>query len=97
MKPIKIGVIGTGNMGRNHVRILREENTRFQLVGIYDADQPRREAIAQTYETTAFPSPQALLEKTDAVVVAVPSPTARRRPRELTVTTVSSLLSQVTP
>lgn len=73
MKPIKIGVIGTGNMGRNHVRILREENTRFQLVGIYDADQPRREAIAQTYETTAFPSPQALLEKTDAVVVAVPS------------------------
>lgn len=70
---IRIGVIGTGNMGRNHVRILREERGRFQLAGVYDADPRRAEKIARTYETEAFPSVDALLDRVEAVVVAVPS------------------------
>lgn len=46
MDRLKIGVIGTGNMGRNHVRILREERGRFQLAGLYDMDRSRGERIA---------------------------------------------------
>ena len=38
MRKLKIGVIGTGHMGRNHVRNLVEEK-RFDFVGIYDASQ----------------------------------------------------------
>ena len=70
---IRIGVIGTGNMGRNHVRILREEWGRFHLVGIYDADPQRAGKIACTYGTEAFSSMDALLDNVEAVVVAVPS------------------------
>lgn len=73
MSQIKIGVIGTGNMGRNHVRICREESGHFQLVGVYDVDPVRCEAVARSYETTAFHSAEVLLENVDAVVVAVPS------------------------
>ena len=40
METLKIGVIGTGNMGRNHVRNLSEEK-RFNFVGIYDVDYER--------------------------------------------------------
>lgn len=38
MNRIKIGVIGTGSMGRNHVRILSVEKGPFEFAGFYDAD-----------------------------------------------------------
>ena len=41
MEQLKICVIGTGHMGRNHVRNLVEEK-RFNLVGIYDSNFPHR-------------------------------------------------------
>ena len=72
MEKLKIGVIGTGHMGRNHVRNLADEK-RFDLVGIYDANETQAKEIAAQYETTAFPSLEELLDAVDAVVVAVPS------------------------
>lgn len=41
MKSLKIGVIGTGHMGKNHVRNISEEK-RFDFIGIYDADKGKR-------------------------------------------------------
>lgn len=70
---IKIGVIGTGNMGRNHVRILNEERTEFELVGIYDANPETAASFAQKYQVKAAVSVEELLSWVDAVVVAVPS------------------------
>ncbi len=72
MEQLKIGVIGTGHMGRNHVRNLSEEK-RFDLVGIYDVNSEQAEAIAETYSTSVFDSLDELLDEVDAVVVAVPS------------------------
>lgn len=69
---MKIGVIGTGHMGRNHVRALSEEG-RFILAGIYDKDLSQAEEIAAQYGTRAFASLDSLLEQVEAVVVAVPS------------------------
>lgn len=70
---VKIGVIGTGNMGRNHVRILHEENNRFDLVGIYDTNIHHAKTLADIYGITAFDTLEQLLEQVDAVVIAVPS------------------------
>ena len=72
MQKLQIGVIGTGHMGRNHVRNLADEK-RFDLVGIYDANETQAKEIAELYETTAFSSLEELLDAVEAVVVAVPS------------------------
>jgi len=72
MEKLPIGVIGTGHMGRNHVRNLCEEG-RFELVGIYDKDLTQADKIAGQYGVRAFASLEALLDRVKAVVVAVPS------------------------
>lgn len=69
---LKIGVIGTGHMGRNHVRNLADEG-RFDLVGIYDANMEQAQKIAEEYGTKAFSTMNELLDEIDSVVVAVPS------------------------
>ena len=70
---LKIGVIGVGNMGRNHLRILSEETMRFDLVGIYDADKARAISLAERYGTKAFSDAEVLLTQVKAVIIAVPS------------------------
>ncbi len=72
MKELKIGVIGTGHMGINHVRNISEEK-RFELIGIYDADPSRAQEVAEIYGTRAFDDMDVLLESVEAVVIAVPS------------------------
>lgn len=72
MEPLKIGVIGTGHMGRNHVRNLSEDK-RFEFIGVYDANPVQAQEIAAKYNVKAFDEENALLDKVDAVVIAVPS------------------------
>ncbi len=72
MESLKIGVIGTGHMGVNHVRNLSDEK-RFDLVGIYDVDYDQASSVAETYGTRAYENMDGLLEDVKAVVIAVPS------------------------
>lgn len=72
MERLKIGVIGTGHMGQNHVRNLCGDE-RFNLVGIYDQNQEQADNVAERYGVTAFPSIEELLSQVEAVIVAVPS------------------------
>ncbi|MCI9064367.1 MAG: Gfo/Idh/MocA family oxidoreductase [Lachnospiraceae bacterium] len=72
MKTLKVGVIGTGNMGRNHVRNLAAEK-KFELAGFYDVNKEQAWETLQRYGTKAFESMEALLDEVEAVVIAVPS------------------------
>ncbi len=72
MEKLKIGVIGTGHMGRNHVRNLSDEK-QFNLIGVYDKNADQAKKIADEFETAAYSDPEALLKDVEAVVVAVPS------------------------
>ncbi len=72
-KKLKIGVIGVGNMGRNHLRILKEETGYFEVVGIFDANAERAAELAGRYETEAVSDAAELLRRAEAVVIAVPS------------------------
>lgn len=72
METLRIGVIGAGHMGKNHIRNLSDEK-RFELVGIYDKDQKQAEKLAKNYTTSVYTEMEKLLEHVDAVVVAVPS------------------------
>lgn len=72
MRKLKIGVIGTGHMGRNHVRNLSEE-VRFDLVGIYDKDNNTAGEIGRKYGVHIFSTLEDLLTEVEAVIIAVPS------------------------
>jgi UDP-N-acetylglucosamine 3-dehydrogenase len=70
---IRVGVIGTGAMGQNHVRIYSEMEG-VKLAGISDVDQKRVEAMATQFKTKAFTDYKKMLaEGLDAVSVVVPT------------------------
>lgn len=71
MEKIKIGVIGVGNMGKNHIRLALELNSIYDLVGVYDVNPERIRQIG--YQGRIFNNVDSLLEAVDAVVIAVPS------------------------
>ncbi|MCG2796686.1 MAG: Gfo/Idh/MocA family oxidoreductase [Actinomycetia bacterium] len=70
--PVKIGIVGTGNMGGNHARILGSL-PGAKLVGIFDSDLERAGQCAKQYETRSFPEYGELLADADAVIIAVPT------------------------
>lgn len=70
---MKVGVIGTGNMGENHVRTYLSLHDQAQVVGIYDNDQKIAQQVAEKYQVKQFPSIGDLLQSVDAVSVAVPT------------------------
>lgn len=65
----KIGVLGTGHFGRFHALKLA---ARGCLSGVHDTDAPRAAAVAAETRAEAH-SEAALIERSDAVVVAVPT------------------------
>ena len=70
---MRVGVVGTGALGYHHARLMRRL-AGAELVGIYDINPARASQVAHELETTAFPSLDALLDQTEAVTVAVPTP-----------------------
>lgn len=70
---MKVGVIGTGSMGKNHARIYATLTDQCELVGVYDVNRHNAAAVAEQYGVTAFTSLQALLDNVEAVSIAVPT------------------------
>ena len=73
MRRLKVGVIGTGKMGRNHVRNYAEEIGHFELIGVYDANFQQALKVARQYNTKAYEDLSELLGQVEAVSVVVPS------------------------
>ena len=71
----KVGVIGVGSMGRNHVRAYTALSHMCELVGVYDIDEERNREIAESYGIKAFASAQELLSEVEAVNIATPTTT----------------------
>ena len=70
--PLRVAVVGTGALGRHHVRILAEL-AEAELVGIVDLDVDRARQLADEHGTVALASATELPGMVDAVVVAVPT------------------------
>lgn len=71
MDRIKIGVIGVGNMGKNHVRLLKEMKSDFDFRGVFDTD--KEHVIKTGYTGKIFDSVEELMSDVEALVVAAPS------------------------
>jgi len=79
MEQLNIGVIGTGRMGKNHVRILNELESA-NLVALSDTDKEQLGRITSLYKVKGYLNYQDMLstEQLDAVVVAVPTTLHKR-------------------
>ncbi|HUX67015.1 MAG TPA: Gfo/Idh/MocA family oxidoreductase [Terriglobales bacterium] len=71
-EPLKIGVVGCGVFGRHHARVLAQA-PGAQLVGVFDTDPERAQALAQEFRTRAFASLDELERTAAAAVVAAPT------------------------
>jgi len=70
---LRVGVIGVGHLGKIHVRILKELNTHFDLVGIYDSNEQTARQVSQEFGLKYFESPKDLMNSVDCVDVVTPT------------------------
>ena len=69
---LKVGVIGVGHLGEYHVQKYSAIQ-KVELVGVVDANPERANEIALRYNTSAYKSHYEILDRVDAVSLAVPT------------------------
>tara|TARA_Y100001968_G_C19431556_1_gene757358 strand:- start:718 stop:1710 length:993 start_codon:yes stop_codon:yes gene_type:complete len=72
MIPVRVGVIGIGNMGWHHARVLsllKDAN----LIGVADLDKERGNLATQNFDCRWFENYESLLNEVEAVCIAVPT------------------------
>ncbi len=72
MVPVKVGVIGVGNMGWHHARILSLLKDA-ELIGVADPDQERGRLANEQFGCQWFEKYQSLLDEVEAICIAVPT------------------------
>ncbi len=73
MSEVRIGVVGTGGMGKAHCRALKDCR-RARLAGVTDAVMESAQAAGREFGVPVFPSVEALLDsgQVDAITIATP-------------------------
>jgi predicted dehydrogenase len=69
MDKIKIGVIGTGHLGKIHTKLWKN-NTNIELIGVYDIEVEKAEQVANEFGCYSFKDIDSLLENVNAVTIA---------------------------
>jgi predicted dehydrogenase len=72
MSKIRLAVVGVGEFGRKHVRVVRE-SPRAELVAVVDTDPARASEVAAANGCAAFTDARELAGQADAAIVAVPT------------------------
>lgn len=73
MSKVKVGVIGTGHLGKIHTKLFKEV-ANCELMGIYDRDSGCAKQVASEFKVKSFEDPDKLLDEIDAVdIVATTS------------------------
>ncbi len=70
--PVKVGVIGVGNMGWHHARVLSLLKDA-DLIGIADPDHERGRLANEQFGCKWFKDYQSLINEVEAVCIAVPT------------------------
>ena len=81
-REVRVGVIGLGSMGRNHVRVLRTL-PRVRLAAIAYTEDVALAAATSDSGAQAFAEPMALLSEADLDAVIVAAPTTSHLPLTL--------------
>jgi predicted dehydrogenase len=68
MEKLKVGVIGTGHLGKLHTKLFKELND-CELTGIYDRDSEQLNKTANEFQVKAFMNDSDLIDAVDAVSI----------------------------
>ncbi len=71
-QPVRLGVIGVGHLGSVHASFISSLKGAVPA-GIYDIDHARASEIAAGHKLKVFDSADALLDESDAVIIATPT------------------------
>jgi predicted dehydrogenase len=69
---IKIGLIGVGNMGKNHLRVLNMLKD-VEVTFVFDPDELKRNQVKNQYAVHVVDSLDGVLNDVDGVIVAAPT------------------------
>jgi predicted dehydrogenase len=68
MEKLKVGVIGTGHLGRLHTKLFKQVDG-CELIGIYDKDHEKAKLAAGEFKVNYFGDVDQLIKSTDAVSI----------------------------
>ena len=74
MKKARIGVVGTGHLGNLHTKMF-SQIPNAELVGVFDSDAAKADAVASEHRTRSFPSLGELLDSVEAISIATTTTT----------------------
>lgn len=72
MNHLRYAIIGAGNMGKNHVRVV-SELSNAELAFVVDADPERAQALAQQFNCQFATDYKEIADQVDAVSIVVPT------------------------
>lgn len=70
---LKIGVIGAGHLGRIHIKLIRELQDIYELVGFHDPDAEVRHKVETEYGIKGFERVGDLIEQVQVIDVVTPT------------------------
>jgi len=70
---LKIGLVGTGHLGKIHLRNLLELSSDFEVLGFYDTDQLTANEVERDFHLTAYPDLEKLIVDVDALLISSPT------------------------
>src|SRR2546421_3304283 len=73
---LRVGIVGTGSMGMNHLRVLRDFNEeQVQLVGVAETYEPNLKQAVSRFHVAGYADYRQMVEETRPDLVAVVVPT----------------------
>ncbi len=70
---LKIGVLGAGHLGKIHIRLIKELNEEFELIGFYDPNDTNAARVVEEFEVKRFDSVEALIDAVDCIDIVTPT------------------------
>ena len=70
---LKIGVFGSGHLGKIHIRLLLELTEQFEVVGFYDPSDENATEVIEKFQLKRFQSMQELLDAVECVDIVTPT------------------------
>lgn len=68
MDKLKVGILGTGYLGKLHTKLIRDVKNA-ELIGIYDKDYDTASNVANEFKTKAFENLDDLLDSVEAIII----------------------------
>ena len=75
MKPLNVGVIGVGHIGKSHARVYASLSPSTRLTAVHDLNADAAGEIAALYGAEAAGSLEAFAAAVDAATISTPTPT----------------------